>query len=61
MNLKELEGLSDRERLAAYQRARIEEEEMVRAALAVPPEQRTKAQRHAIAHSPFGTGNSHNF
>jgi hypothetical protein len=62
VNLKDLEGLSDRERLAAYQKARAEEEkEIVRAALAVPVGERTKAQHYAIAHSPFGTGNSHNF
>jgi hypothetical protein len=61
VNLKDLEGLSDRERLAAYQRARKEEEEIVRAALAVSKGERTQAQKNAIGYSPLGTGNSHNF
>lgn len=55
MDLRELEGLTDLERLAAYQRARTEEEEMVKAALAVALSERTQAQNNIIAYSKYGT------
>jgi hypothetical protein len=55
MDLGELEGLTDIERLAAYQRARMDEEARVTAALAKPVSERTQAENNVIAYSPFGT------
>jgi len=49
------------ERLAAYIAARErehDEKERVRRAMAVPPAERTLAQRNTIAYSRFGTDSS---
>lgn len=54
MDLRELEGLTDIERLARYQRAKMEEEEAVKAILAKPASERTEREWRIISYSPFG-------